>query len=339
MILKTIILLLAILIVSSCQSGSHTKPEQIDIFSVPQIPVEEELLCSLPDLLAPSFHLLNDTLLCLLKTQDASSIRIFRTSNKKIDQYTLKKKDTSIVISPDNHLNAKLDYLNPANNVYYELTVAFGRMSITDFIRLRLGKLSPVNAFKVDENIFVGLGPFSKGLLSIYNSDKQSKEMVFTGNFPIAGQEYQYKEYLDAFQGHLSKYDNQFVYASTYFGYIASYSYNKKKLTKQWEKQTSDFLFQKEDKGIKFDSLHHKGFGCITVGKKHIYAFSQYLSKEKMKENGILVFNRNGELLSCLRIKNPVVFLQADSKEDYLYTISYNLKEQQLYLYRLKLVF
>lgn len=52
-----------------------------------------------------------------------------------MNQYTLKKKDTAIVISPDENLQARLEYLNPANNVYYELAVDRGEMSIADFTR------------------------------------------------------------------------------------------------------------------------------------------------------------------------------------------------------------
>ena len=123
---------------------------------------------------------------------------------------------------------------------------------------------------------------------------------------------------------------------STYFGYIASYSYENERLTKQWEKQTSDFLYQRVNNRIEFDNLHHEGFGCITAGKEHIYAFSQYLSEKQMKENGILVFDKSGKLLSCLRIKNPVVYLVTDSREENLYAVSYDIEEQHLYLSKLK---
>ena len=73
-------------------------------------------MCIRDSLFAPPLHLLNDTLLCLLNQQDASSIRIFQTTGKEMNQYTLKKKDTAIVISPDENLQARLEYLNPANN-------------------------------------------------------------------------------------------------------------------------------------------------------------------------------------------------------------------------------
>lgn len=235
--------LFAGLLAGSC-SGSEVRLEKINPYAVPQISIEEEVLADLPDLFAPPLHLLNDTLLCLLNSQDASSIRIFQTTGKEMNQYTLKKKDTAIVISPDKNLQARLEYLNPANNVYYELAVDRGEMSIADFTRLRLGKFSPSEAFKVGDKLFVGLGPYLKGLLSVFDKDKQSKEINFFGNYPVAGTEYQYQEYLDYFQGHLARHDNQFIYASTYFGYIASYSYENERLTKQWEKQTSDFLYQ-----------------------------------------------------------------------------------------------
>ena len=222
--------LFASLLVGSC-SGPEVRLEKIAPYAVPQIPLEEETLTDLPDLFAPPLHLLNDTLLCLLNQQDASSIRIFQTTGKEMNQYTLKKKDTAIVISPDENLQARLEYLNPANNVYYELAVDRGEMSIADFTRLRLGKFSPKEAFKVGDKLFVGLGPYLKGLLSVFDKDKQSKEINFFGNYPIAGTEYQYQEYLDYFQGYLARHDNQFIYASTYFGYIASYSYENERLT------------------------------------------------------------------------------------------------------------
>lgn len=319
------------ILVCSCSKPEVTV-EKIDIQTVSQTSIEEEALTDLPDLFAPPLHLLNDTLLCLLNPQDASSIRIFRTQSKEMDQYTLKRKDTSIVISPDSHLNTKLDYLNRANNVYYELVVNNGQMSIANFIRLQLGDFSPSEAYQTEDKRFVCLGPFIKGLLSVYNSDKRSKEMLFFGNYPVIGPEYQYKEYLDFFQGHLARYDNQFVYASTYFGYLSSYIYKNKRLVKQWEKQTSDFLFHKTPDRIRFDSLHHEGFGCVTMGKEHIYAFSQYLSEKHQKENGILIFNRDGKLVSHLIIKNPMVFLTVDSQEKNLYAVSYNLKEEKLYI-------
>lgn len=327
--------LFAGLLAGSC-SGPEVRLENINPYAVPQISIEEEALADLPDLFAPPLHLLNDTLLCLLNSQDASSIRIFQTTSKEMNQYTLKKKDTAIVISPDKNLQARLEYLNPANNVYYELAVDRGEMSIADFTRLRLGKFSPSEAFKVGDKLFVGLGPYLKGLLSVFDKDKQSKEINFFGNYPVAGTEYQYQEYLDYFQGYLARRDNQFIYASTYFGYIASYSYENERLTKQWEKQTSDFLYQRVNNRIEFDSLHHEGFGCITAGKEHIYAFSQYLSEKQMKENGILVFDKSGKLLSCLRIKNPVVYLVTDSREENLYAVSYDIEEQHLYLSKLK---
>ncbi len=326
--------LFAGILATGCQSGPDVKLEKIDIYSVPQLPITEESLTDLPDLLAPPLYLLNDTLLCLSNPQDASSIRIFRTLSKEMDQYTLKKKDTSIVISPDSHLTARLDYLNRANNVYYELAVNNGQMSIANFIRLRLGDFSPSNAYKIEDKQFVCLGPFTQGLLSVYNSDKQRKEMTFFGNYPVIGPEYRYKEYLDYFQGHLSRYGNQFVYASTYFGYISSYTYKNEQLVKQWEKQTSEFLFHKTPSRIEFDSLHHQGFGCIAIGKEHIYAFSQYLSENQQKENGILVFSRDGKLVSHLKIKSPMVFLTVDSREENLYSVSYDLKEERLYISR-----
>ena len=202
--------LFASLLVGSC-SGPEVRLEKIAPYAVPQIPLEEETLTDLPDLFAPPLHLLNDTLLCLLNQQDASSIRIFQTTGKEMNQYTLKKKDTAIVISPDENLQARLEYLNPANNVYYELAVDRGEMSIADFTRLRLGKFSPKEAFKVGDKLFVGLGPYLKGLLSVFDKDKQSKEINFFGNYPIAGTEYQYQEYLDYFQGYLARHDNQFI--------------------------------------------------------------------------------------------------------------------------------
>lgn len=153
--------LFASLLVGSC-SGPEVRLEKIAPYAVPQIPLEEETLTDLPDLFAPPLHLLNDTLLCLLNQQDASSIRIFQTTGKEMNQYTLKKKDTAIVISPDENLQARLEYLNPANNVYYELAVDRGEMSIADFTRLRLGKFSPKEAFKVGDKLFVGLGPYLK---------------------------------------------------------------------------------------------------------------------------------------------------------------------------------
>ena len=55
-----------------------------------------------------------------------------------------------------------------------------------------------------------------------------------------------------------------------------------------------------------------------------------------MKENGILVFDKSGKLLSCLRIKNPVVYLVTDSREENLYAVSYDIEEQHLYLSKLK---
>ena len=197
--------LFAGLLVGSC-SGPEVRLEKIAPYAVPQIPLEEETLTDLPDLFAPPLHLLNDTLLCLLNQQDASSIRIFQTTGKEMNQYTLKKKDTAIVISPDKNLQARLEYLNPANNVYYELAVDRGEMSIADFTRLRLSKFSPKEAFKVGDKLFVGLGPYH-----FYDErkDKQSKEINFFGNYPVAGTEYQYQEYLDYFQGHLARHDNQ----------------------------------------------------------------------------------------------------------------------------------
>ena len=119
--------LFASLLAGSC-SGPEVRLEKIDPYAVPQISIEEEALADLPDLFAPPLHLLNDTLLCLLNQQDASSIRIFQTTGKEMNQYTLKKKDTAIVISPDKNLQARLEYLNPANNVYYELAVDRGEM-------------------------------------------------------------------------------------------------------------------------------------------------------------------------------------------------------------------
>ena len=310
--------LFAGILATGCQSGPDVKLEKIDIYSVPQLPITEESLTDLPDLLAPPLYLLNDTLLCLSNPQDASSIRIFRTLSKEMEQYTLKKKDTSIVISPDSRLTARLDYLNRANNVYYELAVNNGQMSIANFIRLRLGDFSPSNAYKIEDKQFVCLGPFTQGLLSVYNSDKQRKEMTFFGNYP----------------GHLSRYGNQFVYASTCFGYISSYTYKNEQLVKQWEKQTSEFQFHKTPSRIEFDSLHHQGFGCIAIGKEYIYAFSQYLSENQQKENRILVFSRDGKLVSHLKIKNPMIFLTVDSREENLYSVSYDLKEERLYISR-----
>ena len=80
--------LFASLLVGSC-SGPEVRLEKIAPYAVPQIPLEEETLTDLPDLFAPPLHLLNDTLLCLLNQQDASSIRIFQTTGKEMNQYTL----------------------------------------------------------------------------------------------------------------------------------------------------------------------------------------------------------------------------------------------------------
>ena len=166
--------LFASLLVGSC-SGPEVRLEKIAPYAVPQIPLEEETLTDLPDLFAPPLHLLNDTLLCLLNQQDASSIRIFQTTGKEMNQYTLKKKDTAIVISPDENLQARLEYLNPANNVYYELAVDRGEMSIADFTRLRLGKFSPKEAFKVGDKLFVGLGPLPQRTTQCFRQ-RQAKQ-------------------------------------------------------------------------------------------------------------------------------------------------------------------
>lgn len=58
--------LFAGLLASSC-SGPEVRLEKIDPYAVSQISIEEEALADLPDLFAPPLHLLNDTLLCLLK--------------------------------------------------------------------------------------------------------------------------------------------------------------------------------------------------------------------------------------------------------------------------------
>lgn len=83
--------LFAGLLAGSC-SGPEVRLEKINPYAVPQISIEEEALADLPDLIRSSLHLLNDTLLCLLNQQDASSIRIFQTTGKEMNQYTLKKK-------------------------------------------------------------------------------------------------------------------------------------------------------------------------------------------------------------------------------------------------------
>lgn len=176
--------LFASLLAGSC-SGPEVRLEKIDPYAVPQIPLEEETLTDLPDLFAPPLHLLNDTLLCLLNSQDASSIRIFQTTGKEMNQYTLKKKDTAIVISPDKNLQARLEYLNPANNVYYELAVDRGEMSIADFTRLRLGKFSPSEAFKVGDKLFVGLGPYSKDYSVFSTKTNKAKKSTSSGITPL----------------------------------------------------------------------------------------------------------------------------------------------------------
>ena len=222
-----------------------------------------------------------------------------------MNQYTLKKKDTAIVISPDEEFTGWLEYLNPANNVYYELAVDRGEMSIADFTRLRLGKFSPKEAFKVGDKLFVGLGLTSKGLLSVFDKDKQSKEINFFGNYPVAGTEYQYQEYLDYFQGHLAG-TRQPVHIRQHLFRLYRFLFLRKRTPDQTMGKANVRLpVPKGKQPHRIRQPSPRGIPDASQPEKNISTPSASTCRKTDERKRNISIRQSGKLLSCLRIKTP----------------------------------
>ena len=312
------------LIYTACKKQDPVKIVQIEhitLDNVPQDTLHFDVIRVFSDLFPPEFYILNDSLVMFTDPFDASHLKILNINNNVIGDYYVKKMADRIKISEDATLKASVDFLNKANNVYYEFIVDKGILYIDTFTRLRIGENSPSQAFKMEKDIFVGTGTHSKGLFAVHNRNQQSKQVHFFGNYPVTDPNYQTLDFvINYYRGEVDRREDQLVYASSLFGYMVSYKYKEKKLIKEWEKQFGDFLFTGKPSRFIFDDLHCFGFTDVCLSKRHIYAVFDGTSKND--QNKLLIFSREGKLEKYYALPCSLISLSVDEKEENLYAFT-----------------
>lgn len=280
-----------------------------------------ETLMKLPDIFTPDFLLLNDTLCVFLSDNDASMLRIvaIEAKKKELTNYFYRKKNEKIILSSDTTWNTSLSFYHPATRIFYDYQVEKGILTLADFTRLRLQKDTPFTALKADDKTVVGIGLYPRGLWGLYHAEKA--QISFYGNYPVPPP-YASKENRPFFEGAICRFENQYVYASSSFGYISSYIYEDGELHKLWERQLTDFLYEEKVSRVLIDSLNHNGFSDICMTENYIYAlYNGYTEKTNWEEriNSLLIFDRSGTPLAHYPFPDEMVYIDIDSQGKYLY--------------------
>lgn len=330
--------ILLCLVLAACNKKEKPEviTERISLEEVTTKPLQMETLLKLPDPYPVDFHMINDTLITLLSEKDASLLRIMGIEEKTIRPYYFRKYEQEIPISDNTSLKAPLHIFHTTTNIFYEYEIEGGVLRLDHLTRLRLGKRSPKQAVKVDDDLFAGIGPYPEGLWGLCRREK--REIYFFGDYPIK-QEYASNSYLDLFKGSIAKKENQLVYAAESFGFISSYTYANEKMEKQWEKQLADFQIEERTSRVLTGDQHTSGFQDIYMTDKYIYGLYNGYTKHTSwddRMNSILVFDRDGTLLARYSLPDEMVHIAVDSQDRYLYATYLHLMNDS-YLVRFAL--
>ncbi|MDL2245643.1 hypothetical protein [Parabacteroides sp. PFB2-10] len=321
-------------------SWKPTKRKLISLEEVPTVSLSMDTITRFQgeeyEYTAPDFQLVGDTLIALLYSQNASLLRFYSLSGEPVTRTDIRKKTDTYSIPGYSFLDTSFSFLHPVTNIFYEYEVKEGNLRLPNYVRMRMGENSPKGAVRLDDENFAFIGYFQNGLWGLWH--EPTRILKFSGNYPVA-QEYTSLYFLPYYNGRIDISGNQIAYASYQFGYISSYRYVNKKLTKLWETQVSDFLYKEKNGELVFDSHHKTGFIEVYFAGNYVYTlYNGYddFSDEK-STNSIIVFSRDkGEPIARYILPVAISYMKFDSKGANAYA-TYTAELQEVYMVRFRL--
>lgn len=325
--------LIVLSLLSSCNGNWQSKKRNIvSLEDIPTTEIPMELICQIASMdyeyAAPELHLIDDKVAAFTYHPNASLLRLYDLSGNYITTSVLRNKKDTKAIKGFPTMNTAFSFLHPTTNIHYEYVVEDGNLRIKDYTRMRMGEHSPKQAMRLDDNYFALIGYFKDGLWGLWH--KPTQVLNFFGNYPVA-QEVVSKNSLVYYDGRTDISGDQLVYVAYQFGYISSYRYKDKKISKLWETQVSDFLFEEENGQLLFDETHKSGFIEVYFAGDNIYTlYNGYdASADENSTNSIMVFSRdNGKPLARYILPEAMNYMKFDSKGEYAYA-TYTASEEE----------
>jgi hypothetical protein len=188
---------------------------------------------------------------------------------------------------------------------------------------------------QLNENKYVTLGFFRKGLLGLY--DKESKMMNYFGHYPISVafplKRNAMERIVQSFQGNIAYSDqhSKIVYGSDSFAYLSCYHFTGKKLKFQWEKHiVPPPSFKIVDGFLEFDKTVTSGnFSDVAVAGDYIFAaYTQRNITDSIPgiAYSILVYDMTGNHVVTYHTDYSISNIVIDIDEGVLYGFSRNVE-------------
>ncbi|MDL2208554.1 hypothetical protein LJB97_02930 [Parabacteroides sp. OttesenSCG-928-O15] len=335
------ILIAFFLLQTACDvSWKPAKRKLVSLEEVPTVTLPMETITRIQgegyEYTAPDFQLIGDTLIALLYSQNASLLRFYSLSGEPVTRTDIRKKTETYNIPGYSSLTTSFSFLHPVTNIFYEYEVKEGNLRLPNYVRMRMGENSPKGAVRLDEENFAFIGYFQNGLWGLWH--EPTRILKFSGNYPVA-QEYTPLFYLPYYEGRIDISGNQIAYASYQFGYISSYRYANKKLTKLWETQVSDFIYKEKGGELVFDPHHKTGFIEAYFAGNYVYTlYNGYDDfSDETSTNSIIVFSRDkGEPIARYILPEAISYMKFDSKGANAYA-TYTAEMEEFYIVRFRL--
>lgn len=162
-------------------------------------------------------------------------------------------------------------------------------------------------------------------------SDSLLQPISFFGDSPIVD-ELSMMMMRNRLQGHITTFQNCFVYGCTDLPYLAFYQLNNDKMEKKWDMFYKKEFYEVSNKDLKFYKDKSTGpLLDLRMDSKYIYALymDQLLSEydyyrtDKSCSNKIYVFDYNGEKVACLNLNCRLSKIAVDNKKHKIYGISH----------------
>lgn len=296
-----------------------------------------DTLCRVGDRLLPQFCAIGSVSAVLFYHSDASSLRIWNPEEKKFGSYHLRRPGDTLRIDYLKGINETFGLLNNANNVYYEYTVRDGKLFISHFTRMRLGKKSPDQACRVAPDRYVCFGPYPGYPLALFHAG--NRQFRFFGEYPVADRAYtSTDEFLSYYEGSLGGSETYAAYAASWFGYLACFRYEKDRMATCWVKKLSDFRYEAKPSRLVFDSGHLIGFSDVKIAAGRIFALYDGTPRDLPAEfpQTLLVYDLAGNLLARHVVRETLTKIAVSSDGSTLFAVYMPyLGESYLIRYRL----